>query len=167
MNTDDPFYQLDRRFTLLDGVSSGAGSEVADGFQASEDGGGGGGTPAPTHPFQLSDATEAGTAKVNIRFGMVAGITPTGMDPVDGKELSVGSSGYVVLAVTTDPLGYATSAAISIAASVPSNTATLGHIALGYVTKNTGPTSVTCSQSVGGSLWHQKCGETQHLFGGV
>ena len=86
---------------------------------------------------------------------------------MDGLTLTVGSSGYVVLAVTADPLGYAESAVISIAGSMPSDSATLGHIALGYVTRNTGPTSVTCSQSVGGSLWHQKCGETQHLFGGV
>ena len=125
---------------------------------------GGGGTPA--HAFQLSDATSAGVAKVNIRFGMVSGLTPTGMT-APSLTLTVGSSGYVVLAVTTDTDGLATSAAISIAASMPSDSATLGNIALGYVTKNTGPTSVTCSQSVSGSLWHQQCGATTHLFGSV
>lgn len=124
-------------------------------------------TAAATHPFQLSNATTGGVAKVKIRFGMVNAITPTGMDPVDGQTLTVGSSGYVVLAVTTNTSGVATSAVISIAASVPADTSTLGHIALGYATKNTGPTSVTCSQSVAGSLWHQQCGATTHLFGSV
>ena len=121
------------------------------------------------YPFQLSDATEAGTAKVKIRFGMVNGITPGGMgDPSETSlTLTVGSSGYVVLAVTTNTGGVATRAAISIAASMPIDSATLGHIALGYVTKNTGPTSVTCSQSVSGSLAHMMCGATTHLFGSV
>lgn len=126
---------------------------------------GGGGTPA--HAFQLSDATSAGVAKVNIRFGMVNAITPTGMDPVDGLTLTVGSSGYVVLAVPTDTDGLATGADISIEASPSADTATEGHIALGYVTLNSGPTSVTCSQSVSGSLWHQMCGTETHLFGSV
>lgn len=166
MNLDDPFYQLDRRFNSADGAASGATSEAADGFRASEDGGGGG-TAVPTHPFQLTDATAAGTAKVNIRFGMVNGLTPTGMDPVDGLTLTVGSSGYVVLAVTTNAEGIASSAAISISASMPADTSTLGHIALGYATKNTGPTSVTCSQSVSGSLAHMMCGGASHLFGSV
>ena len=127
----------------------------------------GGGTTY--HPFKLSDATSGGSAKVNIRFGMVNGLTPGGMgDPSETSlTLTVGSSGYVVLAVTTDTFGVATSAAISITASMPDNTETLGHIALGYVTKNTGPTSVTCSQSVSGSLAHQQCGYDYHLFGRV
>lgn len=125
-----------------------------------------GGAAAPTHPFKLSDATSGGTAQVKILFGMVNAITPTGMT-APSLTLSVGSSGYVVLAVTTNSSGIATSAAISISSSMPADTSTEGHIALGYVTKNTGPTSVTCSQSVSGSLWHQMCGTETHLFGSV
>ena len=124
----------------------------------------GGGTP--TGPFKLTNATAAGVAKVKIQFGMVNGVTPTSMT-APSLTLTVSASGYVVLAVTTNTSGVATSAAISIAASMPSDTSTLGHIALGYVTLNSGPTSVTCSQSVSGSLWHQMCGTTTHLFGSV
>lgn len=126
---------------------------------------GGGGTP--THAFQLSDATAAGAAKVKILFGMVNGLTPGGMgDPSETSlTLTVGSSGYVVLAVTTNTSGVATSAAISISSSMPADTSTSGHIALGYVTNGT--SSVTCSQSVSGSLAHMMCGGTTHLFGSV
>ena len=110
----------------------------------------------------------AGVAKVKILFGMVNGITPGGMgDPSETSlTLTVGASGYVVLAVTTDSSGAVTSASISIAASVPADTTTSGHIALGYVALNAGP-SVTCSQSVSGSLQHLKCGATNHRFGSV
>lgn len=124
---------------------------------------------AVTHAFKLSDATSGGATKVKIQFGMVNGITPGGMgDPSETSlTLSVGSSGYVVLAVSTGLSGVATSASISISSSIPSDSSSSGHIALGYATKNTGPTSVTCSQSVSGSLWHQQCGATTHLFGSV
>lgn len=160
----DPFYTYDRVASDPDPATFAGSNAVSE--ILGEGGGAGGGTPAPTHPFQLSDATSAGTAKVKILFGMVNGITPTGMT-APSLTLTVGSSGYVVLAVTTDASGVATSAAISIAASMPSDTSTLGHIGLGYVTKNTGPTSVTCSQSVSGSLAHMMCGTTTHLFGSV
>ena len=121
------------------------------------------------HAFQLSDATSAETAQVKIKFGMVNNVTPGGMgDPSETSlTLTVGSSGYVVLTVTTNTAGAVTSATISIAASIPYNTSTLGNIALGYVTKKTGPASVSCSQSVSGSLAHVKCGATTHLFGKV
>jgi hypothetical protein len=121
-----------------------------------------------THPVKLSDATAAEVAKVKIQFGMVNGIIPGGMgDPSETSlTLTVASSGLVVLAVTTNTTGVATSATIYISANSPADTSTLGHIALGYVTKNTGPVSVTCSQSVSGSLQHQKCGYS-HLFGKV
>ncbi len=123
------------------------------------------GAAADMHPFQLTDATEAGTEKVNVRFGMVNAITPTVMDPVDGQTITVTSDGYVVLTVTTDVDGIATSAVITVEASVPADTDTEGHIALGYVTAGTDV--VTCSQSVSGSLWHQMCGAETHLFGSV
>ena len=115
-------------------------------------------------PFTLTDATESGTEKVSVRFGMVNSIMPTGMDPVDGQTINVTASGYVILAVTCTA-GVATSAAISIAASVPANTATVGNIALGYVTLGTDV--VTVSQSVQNSLQHQMCGTTTHLWGAV
>lgn len=127
----------------------------------------GSGTAAVTHAFKLSDATSGGATKVKIQFGMVNGITPGGMgDPSETSlTLTVGSSGYVVLAVSTNLSGVATSASISIASSIPSDSPSSGHIALGYVTRNS--TSVGCSQSVSGSLWHQMCGPVLHLFGSV
>jgi hypothetical protein len=166
MNPDDSFYQFARRPDL---------SEPSQSFtfrtRDAEAGGGGGGGRAraatPTHPFKLTDATASGVAKVKVAFGMVNAITPTSMDPADGLTLTVGSSGYVVLAVTTNASGIATSAAISITASVAADTATVGRVALGYVTSNSSPLSVTCSQSVSNSLRHQQCGTTTHLFGRV
>lgn len=126
----------------------------------------GSGTAAVTHAFKLSDATSGGATKVKIQFGMVNSITPGGMggSPPD-LTLSVGSSGYVVLAVSINLSGVATSASISIAGSIPSDSSSSAHIALGYVTRSS--TSVTCSQSVSSSLWHQMCGGTTHLFGSV
>lgn len=124
------------------------------------------GGAAPTHPFQLTDAstTSPAAAKVNVRFGMVNTLMPTGMDPVAGKTLTVDASGYVVLAVTTNARGVAISAALSIEEDVPDDTTTLGHIALGYA--YLGADGVTVSQSVSGSLWHQMCAGI-HLFGKV
>lgn len=127
--------------------------------------GGGGGTTS--HPFFLSDATSEGVAKVHVTAGMVSTVTPTGMSPLDGLELTVSASGYVVLGVTTDGYGVAESAEIEILASVPADSLTIGKIALGYVTRVTTPSlAVTCTQNVSGSLWHQRC-ETVHLFGRV
>ncbi len=126
-----------------------------------------------THPFKLSNASEGATLKVRIKFGMVNSLTPGGMGDVAEPDLilTVTATKYVVLAVTTDSGGIATSAAISLETAVPSNTSTLGHIALGLVTYTTGTggaaDSIAFSQSVSGSLQHQMCGGTQHLFGGV
>jgi len=115
-------------------------------------------TKPPPHPFKI---TLVGT-NVNVRFGMVNSITPTGMDPIAGQDI-IASTGYVVLAVTCNASGTATSAVITIESSIDVDTSTVGHIALGYVDDTAG----TVSQSVQNSLQHQKCGTTTHLFGAV
>lgn len=113
--------------------------------------------PIP-HPFKLT----LDGSSVNVRFGMVNSITPTGMDPIAGQDITA-STGYVVLAVTCNASGTATSAVITIESSIDADTSTVGHIALGYVDDTAG----TVSQSVQNSLQHQKCGTTTHLFGAV
>ena len=117
-------------------------------------------------PFRLTDASVVGTSKVNIYFGMVNNIQPTSMDAVTGLTISITASGYVVLSVTCDAYGAAVSATITVAGSVSDNTETVGKIALGYVTVQSGG-GVVCSQSVSNSLQHQKCGKLVHLFGAV
>lgn len=164
MNQSDPFYDFQPRPDLSDEPRKFV-IRIVDPEPSYARAQQGNGAAPVTFPFQLTDATEAGAEKVNIRFGMVGIVTPTGMDPVDGLTLAVTASGYVVLGVTVDGSGIATSATILILASVPADTPTIGKIALGYVTL--GVDEVTCSQSVSSSLWHQLCGGSNHLFGSV
>ena len=131
------------------------------------------GTAAPTHPFQLSDASEGATLKVRIKFGMVNSLTPGGMGDVAEPDLilTVTATKYVVLTVTTDSGGIATSAAISLETTVAGDTATSAKQALGLVTYTAAagavPASIAFSQVVAGSLRHQMCGGTIHQWGGV
>jgi hypothetical protein len=126
-----------------------------------------------THPFQLSDASVGTTLKVKIKFGMVNSLTPGGMGDVAEPDLilTVTATKYVVLTVTTDSGGIATSAAISLETTVAADTATSAKQALGLITYTTGTggaaDSIAFSQVVAGSLRHQRCGSTQHLFGSV
>jgi hypothetical protein len=57
----------------------------------------------------------------------------------------------------------ATAAAVARGASVPSDTATLAHQILFEVDA----AGIVTSQHVRGSLRHQRCGATNHLFGPV
>ena len=132
---------------------------------------GGGGAPTP-HPFKLSEASVGTTLKVRVKFGMVNSITPTGMGGTDPDLLlTVTATKYVVLEVTTGTDGIATSAAISLQTTVAADNAPSAKQALGLVTYTAAagavPASIAFSQVVAGSLRHQRCGDTQHLFGGV
>lgn len=130
------------------------------------------GGATPTHPFKLSDATVGTTLKVRVKFGMVNSLTPTGMGGTDPDLLlTVTATKYVVLDVETDIDGLAITATITLETTVPDATSTHGYIALGLVTYTAAggavPAYITCNQSVAGSLWHQQCGATTHLFGSV
>lgn len=169
-----------RQFTLMNSAASGS-----PGMRRQSFGGGtilkrieqikrrGGGASVSTHPFKLSEASDGATLKVRIKFGMVNSLTPGGMGDVAEPDLilTVTATKYVVLDVTTSTSGLATSAAISLETTVAADTATSGKQALGLVTYTAAagavPASIAFSQVVAGSLRHQRCGSTQHLFGSV
>jgi hypothetical protein len=109
--------------------------------------------------------------KVMLIPGLVNNLNPTlGGDPLTWEpppETSALGNGTwsIYLAVTTDSEGIATGVTVNNTTSaLPTDTATLGHVQLGWVRVVDNEIERIVQQRWG-SLWHQRCGETLHLFG--
>lgn len=100
MNLDDPFYQLDRRFSAVDGAASGATSEAADGFRASEDGGGGA-DPELSHPFKFVDASTTNPVVVKTKISTLSSSLYKALYPTIAEVTGIIVSGGAAL---TDPI---------------------------------------------------------------
>jgi hypothetical protein len=130
-------------------------------------GGGGGGGGVLLRPFTIY---RNGANQISIIAGLLNNLTPTlggapltDAPPPQSSALTDATQ-LVYLAVTTDADGIATGVTVGIATTLPANTATLAHIQLGQVVVASGSIT-TITQQRNGSLWHQRCGATEHLFG--
>ena len=136
---------------------------------------------AATRPLQVQNATTGAVPRVSVVFGMLNNLVPTigglGINTTSGSppvppSLDITATGFVVLAVTTNVTGTATAATIAWSGfPLPGDTATLGHIALAFVSyyaaSGGNPARIEISDNVSNSLQHQQCGGTTHLFGAV
>lgn len=117
----------------------------------------GSGAQAPPHPFHLEDATThtgsppTYTYKVKVYDGAVNSIVPT------GTPFTVTGSGYIYLTVTTDSDGAVTTVVLTAGASVPADTDTTFHLAIGSYAVDTGSHTVTVNDLVNGSQTFSRC----------
>ena len=62
------------------------------------------GTASTLCPFQVSNASEGTSLKVNVQWGIIAGMIPTGMNPQDDPQLvlNIESSCFIYAMITYD-----------------------------------------------------------------
>jgi hypothetical protein len=119
------------------------------------------------YAFRIYETT---ANKISLTPGLLNNITPTLggtalTDPTPPQSSALSDATHLVyLAVTTNSSGVATSVTVGIATTLPTDTDTLAHIQLGQVVVASGAIT-TITQQRRGSLWHQRCGESEHLFG--
>ena len=115
-------------------------------------GGGGGGSSIPC-PFQVSDATDEEGMKVQIEWGLIWQMLPTGMQPDNDPPLkmTITATGYVYskIVFNKDTL-IPTSVSFSIETEIKSNTDTTQYnlIAIVTVDTTTQPASITGIQNI-------------------
>jgi hypothetical protein len=115
-------------------------------------GGGGGGSSIPC-PFQVSDATDEEGMKVQIEWGLIWQMLPTGMQPDNDPPLkmTITATGYVYskIVFNKDTL-IPTSVSFSIETEIKSNSDTTQYnlIAIVTVDTTTQPASITGIQNI-------------------
>lgn len=122
------------------------------------------------HPFQVSNASGATTAKVTVRTGSVNDMVPTSVAPT---ELSLTSAGtwrvYLDCTLSNDAAGTITAAAVAVTSGAqPSNTRTRAYLTLATVevVALTGGFNVsTINQLATHSLRFYACGRTASVDG--
>lgn len=110
------------------------------------------------HPFQISDASTGGTAKVNVRFGTVNDDIPDGV----ATDITIADSttNYIVLNCTLNVAGTITDSDIEDnTTGLPANDDDSAYILLGTVVTGSG-TVTTINQAVTHSLRFTPCGRT-------
>jgi hypothetical protein len=124
-------------------------------FQNTAGGGGGGG--AITHPFQIQDASTGGDepeAKINVRYGTVMDLAPTGV----GTDIAVTASCTVYLDVEVDIDGEVIAATLMVEEGAqPADEDYHGYITLGTVEVEDGAITAI-NQAATHSLRMAMCG---------
>lgn len=135
-------------------------------ISAMEQGSGPAAKLAIVHPFQVTDATAAGAAKVKVRSGSVNDVVATGIAPADQALTSAGTWRiYLDCTLNTDSAGAVTAVAVAVTSGAqPANTRTHAYITLATVpvTAVDGGLKVgEISQLATHSLRFYACGRTE------
>lgn len=145
-------------------------SMVGTTVSAAEQAGGPAAKLAIVHPFQVTDATAAGAAKVKVRSGSVNDVVATGIAPTDQSLTAAGTwRVYLDCTLSDDAAGTVTAVAVAVTSGAqPANTRTHAYITLATVpvTAITGGFAAgEIAQLATHSLRFYACGRTASVDG--